>query len=959
MRRFTFRLTKVSLPWVAFVIFILVTLGVLGTWWTSKYVDREKREELLNQALLVGQAVNVQVVKTFTGTNADLNSANYQRLAEQLSIILKTKSNCRYLYLLGRNPEGSVFFFLDIDEVDKAKPGEVYHEASKALKEIFDKGNSLVEGPLPDKWGTWVTALVPVNDDQTGKVIAVLGMDVDAQIWKSEVLAHAAWPLSLVMAVLVLIALGILVVRHQVEKSVRVSEARLRRAEFASKSGNWELHLNSSEIYASAGAMKIYGLTSPRIDYSDIKKMPLTAYRPMLDKAMKELIEENKAYDVEFKITTTDKGEIKDIHSAAFFDAEKKIVFGIIQDITYRKQVEDALSESEQRYRLHFENSMEAFLLTAPDGTILSANPAACQMFGLSVDEMTGGGRMGIIDQTDPRLQQAMAEREKTGKFSGELTGVRKDGTKFPIELSATVFTDNKGNLRSSMIIKDISMRKEAEDTIRKSEKKWHLLVETIPDYIALYDADGKYLFLNHFAEGFSAKDIEGKTYVDFLTDESKDIYIEAFRKAKETKETQYNEYRAFGDNYTIRNYESFFVPIFEKEVLVNMLVIARDITERKLAEAELLKTKQQYDNLVSKIPVGVYILKTKPDGFFALEYASPRMAELLGLSVEDLLANNEAIFKAIHPEDLDSFIRLNHTGILNKVPFDWKGRVVVKGDIRWLHISSNPEPIDRGEMLWHGLIVNITERMQDEAEIKLKNEELTNLNATKDKFFSIIAHDLKSPFNSIIGFSSLLTRHVNEGDLEGIRRYATIIQDSSQQALDLLMNLLEWSRSQIGRMEFTPEEADISALISQSVGVLIGAAQQKQIAIHKQMPASLVAWADKAMINAILRNFISNAIKFTNPGGTIVISAEQTTEELQISVVDNGVGISKESIDKLFRIEETHSTLGTQREKGTGLGLLLCKEFVEKHGGRIWVESAVGEGSNFSFSIPRKKETQ
>jgi PAS domain S-box-containing protein len=959
MRRFTFRLTKVSLPWVAFVIFILVTLGVLGTWWTSKYVDREKREELLNQALLVKQAVNVQVVKTFTGTNADLNSANYQQLAEQLSIILKTKNNCRYLYLLGRNPDGSVFFFLDIDEVDKAKPGEVYHEASKALKEIFDKGNSLVEGPLPDKWGTWVTALVPVNDDQTGKVIAVLGMDVDAQIWKSDVLAHTAWPLSLVMAALVLMTLGILVVRHQVEKSVRVSEARLRKAEFASKSGNWELHLNSSEIYASDGAMKIYGLTSPRIDYSDIKKMPLTEYRPMLDKAMKELIKENKAYDVEFKIKTANTGEIKDIHSAAVFDAEKKIVFGIIQDITYRKQVEDALSESEQRYRLHFENSMEAFLLTAPDGTILSANPAACQMFGLSVDEMTGGGRMGIIDQTDPRLQQAMAEREKTGKFSGELTGVRKDGTKFPIELSATVFTDNKGNLRSSMIIKDISMRKEAEDTIRKSEKKWHLLVETIPDYIALYDADGKYLFLNHFAEGFSAKDIEGKTYVDFLTDESKDIYIEAFRKAKETKETQYNEYRAFGDNYTIRNYESFFVPIFEKEVLVNMLVIARDITERKLAEAELLKTKQQYDNLVSKIPVGVYILKTKPDGFFALEYASPRMAELLGLSVEDLLANNEAIFKAIHPEDLDSFIRLNHTGILNKVPFDWKGRVVVKGDIRWLHISSNPEPLDRGEMLWHGLIVNITERMQDEAEIKLKNEELTNLNATKDKFFSIIAHDLKSPFNSIIGFSSLLTRHVNEGDLEGIRRYATIIQDSSQQALDLLMNLLEWSRSQIGRMEFTPEEADISALISQSVGVLIGAAQQKQIAIHKQMPASLVAWADKAMINAILRNFISNAIKFTNPGGTIVISAEQTTEELQISVVDNGVGISKESIDKLFRIEETHSTLGTQREKGTGLGLLLCKEFVDKHGGRIWVESAVGEGSNFSFSIPRKKETQ
>ena len=240
---------------------------------------------------------------------------------------------------------------------------------------------------------------------------------------------------------------------------------------------------------------------------------------------------------------------------------------------------------------------------------------------------------------------------------------------------------------------------------------------------------------------------------------------------------------------------------------------------------------------------------------------------------------------------------------------------------------------------------------------MKLKNEELTSLNATKDKFFSIIAHDLKSPFNSIIGFSSLLSRQISEKDYEGIKKYATIIQESSQQALDLLVNLLEWSRSQTGKMLFTPEDVDVAFLISQSVGVLIGAAQQKQIAVHKQMPANLVVRADNAMVNTILRNLISNAIKFTNPGGSIVISAERNAEELLISVADNGVGINQVSIDKLFRIEETYSTLGTQKEKGSGLGLLLCKEFVEKHGGRIWVESEVGKGSTFRFTIPLKKE--
>lgn len=641
-------------------------------------------------------------------------------------------------------------------------------------------------------------------------------------------------------------------------------------------------------------------------------------------------------------------------------NSQGKIIAGLVvsQDITDIKKAENALLESEQRYRLLFENASEAFLLTNPsDGSIYSANPAACAMFGQTEEEITGVGRESIVDMTDPRLPLAMEERRRTGKFSGELTGVRKGGTKFPIEISSTIFSDNKGNLRSSMIIKDISARKEAEDIIRKSEEKWHLLVETIPDYIALYDADGKYLFLNHFAEGFSAKDIEGRYLTDFLAEESKKIYEDTFRKAKETKETQYIEYTAFGDNYTIRNYESFFVPIFENDVLVNMLVIARDITERKRIEEELFKSKHLYDDLVSKITVGVYVLRSKPDESFGLEYASPRMAELFGLSVDDLLSNHEAIFKAIHPEDLDSFIRLNLIGIQHKVPFDWKGRIVVKDDVRWLHVSSLPQLLENGDTFWHGLVEDITERLAIEAEMKLKNEELTSLNATKDKFFSIIAHDLKSPFNSIIGFSSLLARQVNERDYEGIKKYASIIQDSSQHAFDLLLNLLEWSRSQTGRMVFTPEDVDVAFLISQSVGVLIGAAQQKQIAVHKQMPANLVVRADNAMVNTILRNLISNAIKFTNPGGSIVISAERKAEELLISVADNGVGINQVSINKLFRIEEAYSTLGTQKEKGSGLGLLLCKEFVEKHGGRIWVESEVGKGSTFRFTIPLKKE--
>jgi len=232
------------------------------------------------------------------------------------------------------------------------------------------------------------------------------------------------------------------------------------------------------------------------------------------------------------------------------------------------------------------------------------------------------------------------------------------------------------------------------------------------------------------------------------------------------------------------------------------------------------------------------------------------------------------------------------------------------------------------------------------------KNRELHELNVTKNKFFSIISHDLRNPFNAIIGFSNILVEQVQEKNYEGIGEYARIVQGSSQRAMDLLTNLLEWSRSQTGRMEFAPDNIEIVGLINEVTELANDAAQHKLITISKVLPHSATVFADKAMIGTVLRNLISNAIKFTNSGGTIVISAEQKPDELLVTVSDNGVGIKNDTIEKLFRIDENNSTAGTQNEEGTGLGLILCKEFVEKHGGTIWVESEIGKGSKFSFTI-------
>ncbi|MEI6436258.1 MAG: HAMP domain-containing sensor histidine kinase, partial [Bacteroidota bacterium] len=226
--------------------------------------------------------------------------------------------------------------------------------------------------------------------------------------------------------------------------------------------------------------------------------------------------------------------------------------------------------------------------------------------------------------------------------------------------------------------------------------------------------------------------------------------------------------------------------------------------------------------------------------------------------------------------------------------------------------------------------------------------------NAEKDKFFTIIAHDLKSPFNSIVGFSNLLVEQVREKDFEGIEKYAGIILKSSDRALELLKNLMEWARSQTGRIEFSPEYFEIVVVINEIILSFDDIARQKSIIINKAIPPSAPVFADKAMINVILRNLVSNAIKFTMPGGMITISANEKQSELTVTVSDTGVGISNDRIEKLFRIDESFSTAGTNNERGTGLGLILCKEFVEKHGGKIWVNSEKGKGSDFNFTVAR-----
>lgn len=242
---------------------------------------------------------------------------------------------------------------------------------------------------------------------------------------------------------------------------------------------------------------------------------------------------------------------------------------------------------------------------------------------------------------------------------------------------------------------------------------------------------------------------------------------------------------------------------------------------------------------------------------------------------------------------------------------------------------------------------------MNQQRKLNEQYNELKEINATRDKFFSIIAHDLKNPMSAFMGVSSFLVQTFHELSQEEIREFLDEVNNSAKQLYELLENLLLWSRTQRGLIHYHPNQLDLTAMISNNIDILKINADNKNIRLIHVSEQKYQVFADPNMLNTILRNLITNAIKFTHEGGEVKVVSKTEGEYCKISICDTGVGIPEENLKNLFQLESSVSTAGTRQESGTGLGLILCREFVDKHSGKIWVESKLGEGSQFHFTIP------
>lgn len=374
---------------------------------------------------------------------------------------------------------------------------------------------------------------------------------------------------------------------------------------------------------------------------------------------------------------------------------------------------------------------------------------------------------------------------------------------------------------------------------------------------------------------------------------------------------------------------------------------LKNEINRRLKIERDLRESEQRYRLLIETSQEGILVAQKSN-----LRFVNPMMRELTGYNEQNMLPI--PFLEFIDPRD--------HEIVLTNQQKRLKGEAVdsryhlrfIKKDKSLIWVEMSGVKIEwEGEPATMNFVTDITERKKAEEEIGRKNEQLVRLNGEKDKFFSIIAHDMRSPFSGFLGLTEMMAEDIQNLTMDEIQHIAVSMKSSASNLFRLLENLLEWARMQQGLIPFDPQFIPLGPVADHSIALMVEPVKHKGIEIECRIPEGMTIFADEKMLNTVLRNLISNAIKFTRENGRIVVLARESANNIEISVSDNGIGMSQDTIDHLFRLDVQTSRKGTNNEPGSGLGLLLCNEFIEKHNGKIRVRSQENVGTTFYFTLP------
>jgi len=625
------------------------------------------------------------------------------------------------------------------------------------------------------------------------------------------------------------------------------------------------------------------------------------------------------------------------------------------RDITNQVLGENALKESENRFKTLVANLPSVAFRCKID------EYWTMKFISKEIENLSGYSPEDFIDNRVIPFANIIYEKDKN-MFRGIVLDAVKDHRSYSVEYRIVhkngsirwVHERGRGNYNIhdeteglDGVISDITSRKEAEEMLKESEQKFKSIFENTSSLIAIQDNENIYLVNRAWENitGYSAEEAKQIHPIDLVHPQNREKFLDLSKKRLEGKVVPDNYHYHLIDKEGNEKWLDMSSSVILYEGKKSNLIIASDITERKKSDLQIKKLSAGIINTPSSIII------TDIDG--KIEYVNPFFCEFTGYSFDEVIGENPRILNSGN-NDPQKFKELWNTILAGEV---WYGELENKkkdGTIFWESARIAPIFDEEGIVIsFVAIKEDITEQKRYQEMIEQSENDLRDLNAKKDKFFSIIAHDLRSPLVGLVGLTDILKDEYKELSEEKIQHYLKYANEASHNVFKLLENLLEWSKSQTGRVEFRPEPIDIKELIQDTFGVANIAAQNKNISLINNAFSDIKLSADKNMVFTILRNLISNAIKYSPNGGQIEVNAKPNNRHMIISVTDSGVGIPLDKQDKLFKIDENYSTKGTEKESGSGLGLIICKEFVEKHGGDIWCKSEEEKGSTFSFSLP------
>jgi PAS domain S-box-containing protein len=807
--------------------------------------------------------------------------------------------------------------------------------------------------------------------------------------------------------------------RKKAEQALKESEGFLNETGKIAKIGGWHYDVVNKK---ATWTKEMYRIHEVAFDFIPNVKNDIVFYdeqsKEALNKALGQAVTNARPYDLELNFITA-KNNRKYVRAIGYPAKDKAgkvlAVYGSFQDITERKKAEQALKESEAKFKALVNNAADGLLVISSQNGVEYVSPSLLKITGYAETEVLNLKQEDIInylhaddrDQTLRLIDNAI-ENKKT-HLEIRYRWLHKKGHYIWRKDKITYEYDASGVYQKSYIVcSDITKEVEVQQALKESEEKLNQILDKSSDVIWIQDLSFKTLYMSKSIEkllGLSVDEYVSTPINERLPEQSlliaKKELTENLEKVKaghvdirthtfvfEMQHKHKNGKLLWGEVNCSFLYDENFKP-------TGLHGITRDITERKIAEQAVKENELRLKSLVdifsrnfsskrelldytlnkslilTKSKAGyIYFYDEQKEQFtlytwskkILKEYTAEEPQQIYNLAETGLWGEAVRQRKAVIVNDFKAANLLNkgapkvHIEISNFLTIP----VIVENKIVAVIAVVNKETdYTETDILHLTILMNnswkIIQKIEAAQLIKEQNNQLQIANKQKDTFFQILAHDLRSPFSSLLGFSQLLMENIHIYDINTIEEQLGFINDVSTQTYTLLNDLLLWAKSQSDKLPFNPKQHNVKDIVNSEIEALELIAIRKQILIRTNLPNKLLLTVDTDMFKAVFRNLVSNAIKFTETNGLITISYQEQDNQNLFSVADTGVGIPENALKNLWENSELSSTEGTEGEKGTGFGLMLCKEFVEKHGGEIWAESKVEKGSTFYFTIPYK----